>query len=157
MTIVDAIDKCEYDPSKHTFIFKSLRPQNLRLLVAFNEEANFLNMKLSLFLVCFALGTSIILCQECRPVWVCGEDNSLPSNNLQTKKGEAGPPGKAGPTGPAGPRGDKGSQGVKGEPGSIDEIEAFKQEIRSLVNSKSFNIFEKSLTFDTKCLFEFLH
>jgi len=98
---------------------------------------------LNLLLVCFALSTSITLCQECRSVWVCGEDSSRPSNNRQTEKGEPGAPGKSGPIGPAGPRGGK---GVKGEPGSNDEIEAFEQEIRSLVNSKSFILFQKTVT-----------
>ena len=101
-------------------------------------------MKLSLLLVCFALSTSITLCQECRSVWVCGEDSSRPSNNRQTEKGESGAPGKAGPTGPAGPRGEKGSQGVKGEPGSTVEIETFEQEMRNLFNGKLFIVYHFS-------------
>jgi len=106
-------------------------------------------------LVCFALGTSITLCQECRPVCVFGEDSSLPRNNRQAEKGETGPPRRSGPIGPAGPPGtaglpgEKGSQGLKGVSGSTEGIESFAQEIYSLLNSKSFVYFQKAVSLDT--------
>jgi len=88
------------------------------------------------------LAKSLVHCQECRVVSICGDENR-PLNNAfvgsgirQGQRGDIGPPGKAGPIGSVGPRGEKGFKGMKGEPGSTDGIVMFQEQIRDDINGE---------------------
>jgi len=100
------------------------------------------DMFLHVMVMGLTLSNSLVHCQECRVVSICGDENR-PSNNAfaannigRGQKGAVGPPGKAGPIGPAGPRGEKGFTGKKGEPGPTDGIEVFQQNIRDDINGE---------------------
>jgi len=78
--------------------------------------------------------------QQCRHLTVCDDDIALAYSSSvrpnQAERGVRGPPGKAGPPGQKGAKGDIGLQGQKGE---TSHLQAFKVEVRNILQGKNLD------------------